>query len=88
MGDVTLIAPLEGVRACGKCRCGTPSKLAPGLVECRANPPTANALFNDTPKGPQLASVVSVFPMMQPDGYCFRFERGIERVEASFGRLG
>ena len=60
---------------CKNCKFSAPAPK--NMRECRFGPPTANAvLIPDGNGGINVAGIVSVFPQMNPDQVCGRYERG------------
>ena len=73
-------------KGCRNCRFAimTPNKLR----ECRYGPPTANAVLVPNNRSEvSVAGIISVFPHMQPDAFCHKWERGIAiRLEDAAAR--
>lgn len=55
---------------------------AGGEFYCRFNPPVAHPVFTMTPKGPQMAGQVSVFPKVDPGWWCGQFSGLVLRAES------
>lgn len=56
----------------------------PGGLECRAAPPTANAIMGPDGKGGyQVQAVVSLFPLVGPDIVCGAHKRALVTVDGT-----
>jgi len=63
---------------CKNCKFSVAAPSNNGMRECHFGPPTANAVMAPDGKGNvTLMGVVSVFPQMNPDAKCFKYERSL-----------
>ena len=70
--------PIITSTGCKNCKFSAPSPANPTMRECHWGPPTANAIMvPDGKSGVRVAGVVSVFPLMNAEAKCWRYERGV-----------
>ena len=70
------------ITATGRKTCKFSVAAQGGMRECHYGPPTANAvLVQDGKGGIVVNGVISVFPIMNPDARCGKYERSLVAIQ-------